>query len=212
CASEVLQTHAQLGGLSRQQAHRRSRKLLAQLGLLAAAERRLATFSKGMLQRLALCQALIASPDLLVLDEPMSGLDPQARHSVREALLAHARLGKTVFFSTHILPDVEMICHRVAIIAAGRLRHVGDVGALSAGKVELWADHVSPELQQSLTRPGMLSRAEARGTVFVCDNVEQANMALDLLRQGGATIRSLQTTRSSLETTFLRATGSQMVL
>src|SRR5207247_6770735 len=87
-------------------------------------------YSKGMLQRLGLAAALIHEPELLILDEPMSGLDPFGRREVRELILEQRERGVTVLFSSHIIPDVEMLCDRVAIVFAGRLTRVATVGGI----------------------------------------------------------------------------------
>ena len=102
--------------------------LLERVKLTRFADVTLAKYSKGMLQRVGLCQALLHDPDLIVLDEPMSGLDPVGRALVRDLILEQRDAGKTVFFSSHILSDVEAICDRVAILVGGELR---DCGALT---------------------------------------------------------------------------------
>ena len=212
CGLEQLMLHGRLSGQTAAQARKNSQKWLMQLGLRAAQHDRLSTYSKGMQQRLALAQALLHAPDLLILDEPMSGLDPQGRRDVREVLLAHAARGKTVFFSTHILSDVEMICHRVAIIAGGRLQHVGSLAALPGAAYEVWASDVSAALQARLRQGNAKVRQQAQAFIVECKNVQHANAVIDLLRGSGATVRALQSMGPSLETTYLHATGAQMVL
>jgi ABC-2 type transport system ATP-binding protein len=109
---------------------RRADALIGRVGLEHARGRALRKFSKGMLQRIGIAQALMGDPELLVLDEPMTGLDPIGRKEIRDLILELRASGKTVLFSTHILPDVEMICDRVAIAVAGRLRSVGPLASL----------------------------------------------------------------------------------
>ena len=127
---ELLDLSGRLFGVEAATRRQRGDDLLARVGLSAAADRPLRKFSKGMLQRAGLAQALVNDPELVVLDEPMSGLDPIGRKEVRDLILWLRDAGKTVFFSTHILPDVEAICDRVAIIAQGRIQEIGPVASL----------------------------------------------------------------------------------
>ena len=114
---------------------KRADALLARVGLDHARGRPLRKFSKGMLQRIGIAQALVGDPEIVVLDEPMTGLDPLGRKDIRDLILELGRAGKTVMFSTHILPDVEMTCDRVAIVAGGRLRSVGTLASLLSPRV-----------------------------------------------------------------------------
>jgi ABC-2 type transport system ATP-binding protein len=129
---EVLQFTAGLFGISRSQQRQRIPELLDLVGLAqtAAKRKQLRQYSKGMLQRIGMAQALINNPELVFLDEPMSGLDPLGRVQIREIILALKSQGKTVFFNSHILSDVELICDRVAILAQGELICVGSLQEL----------------------------------------------------------------------------------
>jgi ABC-2 type transport system ATP-binding protein len=129
-AYEFMDFYASLSDLPVAGRDARIRALLARVELDRFAGVPLNQFSKGMLQRAGLAQVLIADPDLLVLDEPMSGLDPMGRVLVRDIIIDERRRGKTVFFSSHILSDIESICDRVAIIVAGRLRGQGTIPEL----------------------------------------------------------------------------------
>lgn len=124
-AREFLHYCGSLFGLSRNESRSRSERLLRQVGLGEDAEKPLRRFSKGMLQRVGLAQALINDPEVLFLDEPMSGLDPLGRREVRDLIGGLRESGKTIFFSSHILTDVEAMCDRVAIIHRGRLVECG---------------------------------------------------------------------------------------
>src|SRR5512138_1189624 len=132
---EALRFFARLAGVARADETRRCEELLALVGLSDAADRQLRKYSKGMQQRLGIAQALVGDPAFVVLDEPMSGLDPVGRREVRDLILELKRRGKTVFFSTHILTDVEALCDRVGIIIGGRLRDVGKLDALLSTRV-----------------------------------------------------------------------------
>jgi ABC-2 type transport system ATP-binding protein len=124
-AREYLDYAGRLFDLTPETRRTRTEELLKRVGLRKAADLAVRRFSKGMLQRLGIAQALVNDPELVFLDEPMSGLDPIGRHLVRNLILELKRAGKTVFFSTHILPDAETLCDRVALIRAGRLVDVG---------------------------------------------------------------------------------------
>lgn len=127
---ELLHMAARLFGLPRASRRARADELLALLGLEAAADRRLATYSRGMLQRIGLAQALVNDPDLVILDEPTSGFDPLGRRRIREIIATLRARGKTVFFSSHELSEVERVCDRVGILVAGRIVAEGSVSEL----------------------------------------------------------------------------------
>ena len=129
-ARETLQLYGALSGLGGAALHARVEALLARVELTRFADVALGKYSKGMLQRVGLCQALLHEPRLLILDEPMSGLDPLGRALVRDLILEENRRGCTVFFSSHILHDIETLCDRVAVMVGGRLRGEGPVESL----------------------------------------------------------------------------------
>jgi ABC-2 type transport system ATP-binding protein len=131
-AEELLRFYAKIFGLSRTEADRRIDQLLKLVELEPARKRPIKSYSKGMQQRVGLAQALINNPDLLILDEPTSGLDPLGRMKVREIIQRLKNEGKTVFFSSHELGEVETVCDRVAIINQGELKVTGRVSDLVA--------------------------------------------------------------------------------
>jgi ABC-2 type transport system ATP-binding protein len=134
---ELLRFYAKIFGLSRQDTDQRIARLLKLVELEPAAQRPIKSYSKGMQQRIGLAQALINNPDLLILDEPTSGLDPLGRMKVREIIQRLKNEGKTVFFSSHELGEVETVCDRVAIIHQGELKTVGTVAEVSSGHENL---------------------------------------------------------------------------
>ena len=138
-AREVLHFYGQLFDMETQLRKHRVEMLLERVQLERFADVTLAKYSKGMLQRVGLCQALLHDPDLIVLDEPMSGLDPVGRALVRDLILEQREAGKTVFFSSHILSDVEAICDRVAILVGGQLRDSGKLADVIADRESLEA-------------------------------------------------------------------------
>jgi ABC-2 type transport system ATP-binding protein len=127
---ELLDLMGRLFGLDGAERKKRAGVLLERVGLARAGSRALRKYSKGMVQRLGIAQALINNPELVVLDEPMSGLDPIGRKEIRDLIVELKREGKTVLFSTHILSDVELICDRVAMLVGGRMRDVGPLAQL----------------------------------------------------------------------------------
>jgi ABC-2 type transport system ATP-binding protein len=162
-ATEFLSLCARLSGLERTDIRRRADSLLERLDLSQAMDRKLRYYSRGMLQRLGLAQALIHEPDLLVLDEPMGGLDPFGRKLVREIIIEAGQQGRTVLYSSHILADAELVADRVAIVADGRLVALSTLSELRASgseklEVELGpSEHVSMDEISGLWPTGALS-------------------------------------------------------
>jgi ABC-2 type transport system ATP-binding protein len=140
-AEELLRFYAQIFGLTRSETDQRIASLMRLVELEHAAKRPIKTYSKGMQQRIGLAQALINNPDLLILDEPTSGLDPLGRMKVREIIQRLKSEGKTVFFSSHELGEVETVCDRVAIVCRGELKAEGRV-------TDLVATHKAANLEQ----------------------------------------------------------------
>jgi ABC-2 type transport system ATP-binding protein len=204
---ELLQLHGMLAGLRRGAARARVDEVLEWVGLTEAADRRLRGYSKGMLQRVGLGQALIGDPDVVVLDEPMSGLDPVGRRDIREIMLALRRRGKTVLFSTHILPDVEMICDRVGIIAEGQMRATGRLAELvgeATERAEVAVGTCPEEVRDEVAALARKVTVRSDHTLFEATDIEAANRMIDSLRRHGVQVRNVQVTRRSLEELFLR--------
>ncbi len=134
---EILSFYGKLFSLPKNEIRERVDALLNQVGLTSSAHLQLRKFSKGMLQRIGIAQALINNPELIILDEPMSGLDPIGRREMRELILTLKAQGKTLFFSSHIIHDVEMICDRVGILAKGKLLQVGRLDEVREGNETL---------------------------------------------------------------------------
>src|SRR5438132_4326486 len=208
---EYLRFAGRLAGLSRRDAASRTERLLEQVGLKGRADRAVRRFSKGMVQRLALAQALIGDPRIVILDEPMSGLDPIGRKDVRDLILQLRDEGRTVLFSTHILSDVEAICDRVGILVEGRLTDCGalaDLVAPGARAVELVVENAPPDLVARLQQDGTRVLQRDRATVLTFRDEGRARAALSAAVSSGATIVSLTPHRRSLEELFIsRARG-----
>jgi ABC-2 type transport system ATP-binding protein len=208
---EYLVFAGRLAGLSRHDARARAARLLERVGLAGRADRPIRKFSKGMVQRLALAQALLGEPRIVILEEPMSGLDPIGRKDVRDLILQLREEGRTVLFSTHILSDVEAICDRVGILVEGRLTDCGalaDLVAPGARAVELVVENAAPELVARLQGDGTRVLQRDRATVLTFSDEGRARAALSTAVSSGATIVSLTPHRRSLEELFVsRARG-----
>jgi ABC-2 type transport system ATP-binding protein len=203
-AKELLEYYAQLSGVPAKERSSRVETMLARVGLSDAARVQLRKFSKGMLQRVGLAQAILHDPKLVFLDEPMSGLDPMGRREVRELIQQLQHEGKTVFFSTHILSDAEALCDRVAVIHQGELRGVGAVADLTSqvvGKVEIiFAGQTVPAALANLG-----AQAHVSGDVVSAVLSEQhQEAALEILRREQLRLVSLTPVRRSLEEYYVQ--------
>ncbi len=198
---ELLKFYARLLGLPRDSRDARIDEVLEMVGMKSSAGRRLKKFSKGMLQRIGLAQALLGDPELLILDEPMSGLDPVGRREVRELLMDLKRAGKTIILSSHIFPDVEMIADTVGILKDGCLVEIRDLTELNLGF------SYTGDLDLGGTRPHWLPAGhsvmeDGRVRVQIRSVGELRNLLNDCHRESIPFV-SLETHRSSLEELFM---------
>jgi ABC-2 type transport system ATP-binding protein len=204
-ASEILDFYGELYGIARAPRRRRVEELLELVGLTYAANRTLRRFSKGMLQRVGIAQAIINDPDLVILDEPLSGLDPMGRKEVRDIIVTLREQGKTVFFSSHILHDIETICDRVALLIQGKLHKVGPLDALlseGTNEVDITARGVSPEVLATLQDTATSVEPLGPTTVFTVPE-SQVGDVLRALLDAGARVHEVQPRRQSLESLFV---------
>ena len=199
---ELLVFVAALFGLGRTDARRRAGELLEKVGLARAADLALRRYSKGMLQRVGLAQALINDPEVVILDEPMSGLDPLGRKQVRELIAALRTEGKTVIFSSHILSDVELLADRAAILVRGRTVATGPIDRLVPARLlstEIVVAEPSDALEAALAEAGhALARVGDNGQLVLGEAVDPGPV-IDLLRAQGAKIVSVTPRKESLE-------------
>jgi ABC-2 type transport system ATP-binding protein len=203
-ARELLNYYAQLSGVPAKGRTARVEQMLARVGLSDSATVQLRKFSKGMLQRVGLAQAILHDPKLVFLDEPMSGLDPMGRREVRDLIQQLRSEGKTVFFSTHILSDAEALCDRVAVIHQGELRGVGAVADLTSqtqGKVEII--FYAQKMPAALANLGADARVSGNMINAILPE-EQQDAALELLRRERIKLISLAPVRSSLEEYYIQ--------
>lgn len=204
---EFLEYVGNLFGLPSALGRRRAGELIEQVGLSAAADRALRKYSKGMLQRAGIAQALMGDPDLVIFDEPMTGLDPFGRKEVRDFILSLRERGKTVVFSSHILPDVELICDRVAIVFQGGLRDVGPLAQLVSARVmstEIVLDQASDDLAARLRLADY--GVQPRGNllqVIVPENGDPHH-ALHIALTSGARVVQMTPRQETLEDVFVR--------
>lgn len=210
-APELLDYYAQLSGVPRDGRKQRIGELLARVGLDDVGNKQLRKFSKGMLQRVGIAQAIIHDPEVVFLDEPMSGLDPLGRYEIRELIQSLKDAGKTIFFSTHILSDAEALCDRVAVIHKGELRGVGVVNDLRSAQAEktevIWQGAGGLAMVAKLVTESHVSGDTVRATVASQD----LDFLLEKLRQQRVRLVSVTPLHGTLEEYFLAKTAEGAV-
>jgi ABC-2 type transport system ATP-binding protein len=202
-AHELLNYYGQLSGVPVKHRKQQIEEVLQRVGLTDVKGVQLRKFSKGMLQRAGIAQAILHDPKVIFLDEPMSGLDPMGRREVRDLMEQLKHEGKTVFFSTHILSDAEALCDRVAIIYKGELRGVGAVADLTStvqGRVEIvWQGTQVPASMKALGAEWHVTGDTVRAVIAET----QQDAAIDALRRERLRLISLTPVRTSLEEYFV---------
>src|SRR3984957_6281745 len=203
-ARELLDYYARFFGFGAQERRDRVKKVLDRGGLTSAANTQLRKFSKGMLQGAGIAQAILHDPKVVFLDEPMSGLDPVGRREVRDIIQELKQQGCTVFFSTHILSDAEMLCDRVAVLVDGKLQGVGAPGEIVS--MDVVAMDILFELKGGRALPPALAAFTTNAGAHYRAEVPEAELyaTLEKLRECDARILSVQPVRPSLEEYFFR--------
>jgi ABC-2 type transport system ATP-binding protein len=208
-APELLDYYARLSGVPASLRRQRITDLLGRVGLADVGNKQLRKFSKGMLQRVGIAQAIIHDPEVVFLDEPMSGLDPLGRHEVRELIQQLKDEGKTIFFSTHILSDAETLCDRVAVIHKGELRGVGvvnDFRSSIAEKTEVvWVAAAAIPAVSQLILEHHVTGDTVRATVQSSD----LDRVVEKLREQRARLISVTPVQRTLEEYFLAKTREE---
>jgi len=204
---ELLQYFGRLCDMGGAKLGARCDELLEMVGLADAGDKPLGQYSKGMLQRIGVAQALINEPDLVVLDEPMSGLDPIGRREVKDLIMSVKQRGATVFFSSHILSDAEELCDRVCLLVDGELRLEAPVDDLLDERVEYW-QAVSEDVE-----PGTLRGYEPVATqgdlnFYRLHTEEEVDNWVDAVRAAGGSVYRLQPQRATLEDYFVATVKS----
>jgi len=204
-APKLLKLHLRLSGKGTAGADETIRKLIALVKLDGFPALKIAKYSRGMVQRLGVAQALLADPQLLVLDEPTSGLDPAGRHDVLDLIASMKAAGKTIFLSSHILPEVENVCDRIVVVNHGKLVRSGRLQEmLTAGDhVEIVVDRVPPELEQALVDKGVTLEAHPEGKHLLVPAAEKRAVA-EALWVAGCDVIRINPVRDSLESLFLK--------
>lgn len=200
-AERLVQFYGALNGMGSKRLRERAREVLQLVGLADHAGGNVGKFSRGMVQRVGLAQALVNDPELLILDEPTSALDPLARVIVRELLLQAREQGKTIFLSSHLLSEVELVCDRVAVLHRGRLVRLGSMSELlgSGEQVEVVARGISArDIAGAVANDGVVR--------FAVPNASQ-RCAMEKVWNAGGEIVSLNPVRRSLEEIFLELTA-----
>ena len=202
--SEFLRFCGTLCGMKGETLRRRISELLQEVGLAHAGDLQIRRYSKGMTQRVGIAQALLHNPDLVILDEPMSGLDPVGRADVRNIILTLQKQGKTIFFSTHIIPDVEAICSRVGIVSRGKMVKEGTVSELlregGTGMSELIAQGFPSEATPAFVTRGV----DLGGRVSLSVANADVKAAVQAVFQAGGVLVSLAPKQASLEDLVVR--------
>ncbi len=205
-AYEFLTLAAQLSGIGHKEINQRVKQTLKLVRMEHAAHQQMRGFSRGMLQRIGVAQALIHEPELVILDEPMGGLDPIGRREFRDIIISLREQGKTVFFSTHILADVEMICDRVGIIVAGRMVEVGRLNEILHSEVEsieITIQGLGGKFRKAVER--IAQRCVESGDIIMLTvaKEEDVDKVLMLVRETGARIKAIIPRTSTLEDFFM---------
>jgi ABC-2 type transport system ATP-binding protein len=204
---EFVALSARLSGLTGAEIKRRVESCLERTGIAYAADRQVRRLSKGMLQRTGLAAALVADPELLLLDEPMSGLDPVGRKEVRDLIVEEKKKGKTVFFSTHILNDVETLCDRVVILRTGEVVVSGRVRDLlrsDVRRVEVTLVDVPETLPALLTADGFPNHRVGEHLQVDVEGESNVPKVLGAALQAGARVVEIIARRETLEDLFMR--------
>ncbi len=205
---QVLEFYAALAKVDRKTRRKRSLSLLDLVGMKEWGNKKIATYSKGMMQRVGLAQALMNDPDLIVLDEPTDGVDPVGRRDIRDVLVKLKAKGKTVFLNSHLLSELEMVCDRVAILVQGNVATQGTIEDLTAEsqRYEIEIDGGTPTWLNEFADLRAESGSSGR-TVLILRGSDPSKVQpiIDRLRSTNQTIHSIKPVRESLEDLFMRA-------
>jgi ABC-2 type transport system ATP-binding protein len=202
---EFLRLCGRLCGMETSLIRKRSGELLERVGLAQAGDLQVRRYSKGMNQRLGIAQAILHDPELVILDEPMSGLDPMGRADIRDLIVELRRAGKTIFFSTHIIPDVEVICDRIGLVNHGRMVAEGGVHALLDAGQSKTTEVLVTGLPGSFTvASGQETTAASGQRLFLVESEDQLTQLLGRVMAEQAKIVSVTPRRESLEDLVVR--------
>ena len=205
---ELLNYFGEIFGLNSQKRKERSTDLLNAVGLQKSDwNKHLRKFSKGMLQRVGLAQSLLNDPEIIFLDEPMSGLDPIGRREIRELIAGLRTHGKTVFMSTHILSDIESLCDEVAILSRGKLTATGNLQDLLTNNsdrqgFEVTIANIGDSALRSIVSGSFNVNEQASGAIVTCADEGEVEAVISAARSAGGKLISVQQVKQSLEDLF----------
>lgn len=202
---EIVSMHAALIGVGKKVRKEQVRQVLETVGLTELANQRVSKLSKGQVQRVGIAQALVGDPKILILDEPSSGLDPLGRRQIRDLLIQQKELGRTVFLSSHLLSEIEMVCDRVAVLAAGKLKAIGTPEEIkqSRSQMNVTVAKVTPELENRVSAMGEVEQLVGGNTVITVES-DKVYSLIDILRDSDTPLVSVSPAKESLEEAFLR--------
>lgn len=209
---EFLKFYANLAGIPAEDTRKKAEELLAIVGLTFAAKTRIGEYSKGMVTRVGIAQALITNPQLLLLDEPMSGLDPIGRREIRDLIMQLKEEKKTIFFCSHILADVEMLCSRIAILNKGNLVKLGTVQDILASQDSDYVislNNVSPDAVSRLKQSALKSEEIGGLLHLTVPNRLEAQKLVEMAIAGNAHIFEMRPERKTLEDYFVQEVGAR---
>jgi ABC-2 type transport system ATP-binding protein len=207
-AEELLFFTGMLFSLPRKQVKERAKELIKLVGLEKKRDLKLRKFSKGMIQRVGLAQSLINDPDLVILDEPFSGLDPIGRKELRDIILSLKEAGKTIFFSSHILQDMEMIVDKVGIILAGKIRKEGRLSNLISHSVRYFETVFTGISEAALKDKGLDYTRQGNNYIIKSATDEEMNEIIRSISGQKGKILSVTPVKMTLEDIFLKETAA----
>ncbi|MBN2536656.1 ABC transporter ATP-binding protein [candidate division WOR-3 bacterium] len=211
-ATEFLRLSAGLAGVPGSEVAGRVNSLLKLVRMEASAGVQMRGFSRGMLQRIGIAQALVGDPELVILDEPMGGLDPVGRKEFRDIIVGLRDQGKTVFFSTHILADVEMICDRVGIIINGRMVNIGGLGDILSDDVqayEVTVTGLTGKFRKVLERVGDSAIRSGDALLVTVPDDAGVDRVMAIVREAGARVQAIVPRKRTLEDHFMAHVGGK---
>tara|TARA_B100001059_G_scaffold222470_1_gene246447 strand:- start:1958 stop:2926 length:969 start_codon:yes stop_codon:yes gene_type:complete len=204
---QVIRFSGAMTGMRRVTRNRNADRLLERVGMSSWADKRLKSYSKGMLQRIGLAQAMVNEPDLIVLDEPTDGVDPVGRREIRDLLLELRDEGKTIFLNSHLLSELEMVCDQVAIMVKGEVAMHGAIDdlTLDSRRFEIDVQGTAPDWFDAMPNTTVSTHDETTRIVLRTDQAEEIQPLIDRLRSEHRTIIRITPVQESLEDLFMRA-------
>ncbi|HPP74422.1 MAG TPA: ABC transporter ATP-binding protein [Armatimonadota bacterium] len=202
---EIVAMHSSLAGVPRQDRRTQIEQVIELVGLGELASTPISKLSKGQVQRVGLAQSLVGNPQVLILDEPASGLDPLGRRQIRDLLISQRETGKTIFLSSHLLSEIETVCDRVAVLAKGKLMAIGTPEEIKQGgtRTTVTTTELTPEIMSEIKAAGGTTH-RIEGETVITINTDEVFTVIDSLRKAGLPLLAVTPEQESLEEAFLR--------